>query len=117
MFRFERTFFLNADVFCLFVGKLREVYADALEVDEPTLFARHGLTAPVSVAANLPYNVGTALLIKWLTAPSWPSWFDSLTLMFQREVAERTLAQRQALLALSQQRTQAEALQHASAIG
>ena len=73
-------------------GRLTVEPADALEVDEPTLFARHGLTAPVSVAANLPYNVGTALLIKWLTAPSWPSWFDSLTLMFQREVAERIVA-------------------------
>ena len=66
--------------------------ADALEVDEPALFARHGLTTPVSVAANLPYNVGTAILIKWLTTPKWPSWFDSLTLMFQREVAERIVA-------------------------
>lgn len=66
--------------------------ADALTADEPALFARHGLTAPVSVAANLPYNVGTAILIKWLTAPAWPSWFDSLTLMFQREVAERIVA-------------------------
>lgn len=73
-------------------GRLTVEPADALEVDEPTLFTRHGLTAPVSVAANLPYNVGTALLIKWLTAPSWPSWFDSLTLMFQREVAERIVA-------------------------
>lgn len=73
-------------------GRLAVELADALAADEPALFARHGLTAPVSVAANLPYNVGTALLIKWLTAPSWPSWFDSLTLMFQREVAERIVA-------------------------
>ncbi len=73
-------------------GRLAVELADALAPDEPALFARHGLTAPVSVAANLPYNVGTALLIKWLTAPSWPSWFDSLTLMFQREVAERIVA-------------------------
>ncbi|MFT3808998.1 MAG: 16S rRNA (adenine(1518)-N(6)/adenine(1519)-N(6))-dimethyltransferase RsmA [Micropepsaceae bacterium] len=73
-------------------GRLVVEPADALAADEPALFARHGLTAPVSVAANLPYNVGTAILIKWLTAPQWPSWFDSLTLMFQREVAERIVA-------------------------
>lgn len=66
--------------------------ADALAADEPALFAQHGLTAPVSIVANLPYNVGTALLIKWITAPQWPSWFDSLTLMFQREVADRIVA-------------------------
>ncbi len=73
-------------------GRLAVEPADALEADELALFAKHGLTAPVSVAANLPYNVGTAILIKWLTAPAWPSWFDSLTLMFQREVAERIVA-------------------------
>ncbi len=66
--------------------------ADALAADEPALFAQHGLTAPVSIVANLPYNVGTALLIKWITTPQWPSWFDSLTLMFQREVADRIVA-------------------------
>ena len=73
-------------------GRLAVEPADALAADEPALFAQHGLTPPVSVAANLPYNVGTAILIKWLTAPQWPSWFDSLTLMFQREVAERIVA-------------------------
>jgi 16S rRNA (adenine1518-N6/adenine1519-N6)-dimethyltransferase len=73
-------------------NRLSVVPADALTVDEPALFAQHGLTAPVSVAANLPYNVGTAILIKWLTVPAWPSWFDSLTLMFQKEVAERIVA-------------------------
>jgi 16S rRNA (adenine1518-N6/adenine1519-N6)-dimethyltransferase len=44
------------------------------------------------VAANLPYNVGTALLVKWLTAEVWPPFWSSLTLMFQREVAERIVA-------------------------
>ena len=66
--------------------------ADALTADEPALIARHGLKTPVSIVANLPYNVGTALLVKWLTQPQWPTWFDSLTLMFQREVAERIVA-------------------------
>jgi len=43
------------------------------------------------VVANLPYNVGTALLLKWLGGP-WPPWWQSLTLMFQKEVAERIVA-------------------------
>ncbi|HEY6858306.1 MAG TPA: rRNA adenine dimethyltransferase family protein, partial [Pseudolabrys sp.] len=44
------------------------------------------------VVANLPYNIATALLIRWLTIGSWPPWYDSLLLMFQREVAERIVA-------------------------
>jgi len=69
-------------------GRLEVVQADALELDEAKLF--DGKRA--RVAANLPYNVGTALLVKWLTAPSWPPFWQSLTLMFQREVAERIVA-------------------------
>ena len=49
-------------------------------------------TLPVRVAANLPYNVGTALLVKWLSAETWPPFWQSLTLMFQREVADRLVA-------------------------
>jgi 16S rRNA (adenine1518-N6/adenine1519-N6)-dimethyltransferase len=44
------------------------------------------------VVSNLPYNVGTELLVRWLTPPAWPPFWDSLTLMFQREVAERIVA-------------------------
>jgi 16S rRNA (adenine1518-N6/adenine1519-N6)-dimethyltransferase len=44
------------------------------------------------VVANLPYNVGTELLVRWLTPPAWPPFWSSLTLMFQREVAERLVA-------------------------
>ena len=73
-------------------GRLAVEPADALAADEPALLARYGLAPPVTIAANLPYNVGTALLVKWLTAPRWPAWFDSMTLMFQREVAERIVA-------------------------
>ncbi len=69
-------------------GRLDVVEADALALDETTLFG----AGPVRVAANLPYNVGTALLVKWLTAPTWPPFWLSLTLMFQREVAERIVA-------------------------
>lgn len=68
--------------------RMKIVMADAMEVDEASLLAGQ----KAHVVANLPYNVGTALLLKWLTASPWPSWFQTLTLMFQREVAERIVA-------------------------
>lgn len=70
-------------------GKLKVVHANALEVDEPGLFGHGG---GVRVVANLPYNIATPLLIKWLGYPRWPPWFTSLTLTFQKEVAERLAA-------------------------
>lgn len=69
-----------------FGPRLKIVEADALEVDERELV---GLGA--HVVANLPYNIGTALLLKWLGG-DWPPWWRSLTLMFQKEVAERIVA-------------------------
>ena len=68
-------------------GKLDVHSADALELDEAALLPRG-----VRIAANLPYNVGTALLIKWLTVKTWPPVWTSLTLMFQKEVAQRITA-------------------------
>ena len=68
-------------------GKLDVINADAMEMDEAAL-----LPQGTAIAANLPYNVGTALLIKWLTVENWPPFWPSLTLMFQREVAERIIA-------------------------
>ncbi|EDM71280.1 dimethyladenosine transferase [Roseobacter sp. AzwK-3b] len=68
-------------------GRLTVLNADALQVDP----LAH-LTPPIKVVANLPYNVGTELLIRWLTPADWPPVWDSLTLMFQREVAERIVA-------------------------
>ena len=68
-------------------NKLRILEADALAVDEIDAVGRGA-----HVVANLPYNVGTALLLKWLTG-AWPPWWLSLTLMFQKEVAERIVAQ------------------------
>ncbi|MEA3061077.1 MAG: rRNA (adenine1518-N6/adenine1519-N6)-dimethyltransferase [Sphingomonadales bacterium] len=68
-------------------GRLRVIQADALAIDE---VAEAGTGA--HVAANLPYNVGTALLVRWLGGEAWPPWWASLTLMFQREVAERIVA-------------------------
>lgn len=81
-----------ADIDAASGGRLIVEPADALAADEPALLARHGLTPPVTIVANLPYNVGTALLVKWLTEPRWPAWFSSMTLMFQREVAMRIVA-------------------------
>ena len=68
-------------------GRLQVLEGDALDID-PTLH----LTAPIRIAANLPYNIGTELLVRWLTPPEWPPFWQSLTLMFQREVAERIVA-------------------------
>ena len=71
-------------------GRLAVVEADALTLDAPALAGTGA--APLRVVANLPYNVGTALLVRWLTTPDWPPWWASLTLMFQKEVAERIVA-------------------------
>ena len=68
-------------------GRLDVLHGDALGLD-----AGLHLTPPVKVVANLPYNVGTELLVRWLTPAAWPPFWQSLTLMFQREVAERIVA-------------------------
>src|SRR3954449_9918717 len=68
-------------------GRLRVIDGDALAVDEAAEAGRGA-----HIAANLPYNVGTALLVRWIGGESWPPWWASLTLMFQREVAERIVA-------------------------
>jgi len=70
-----------------FGSRLRLIEADALNIDEQ---AEIGTGA--HVVANLPYNVGTALLLRWLETDAWPPWWASLTLMFQKEVAERIVA-------------------------
>jgi 16S rRNA (adenine1518-N6/adenine1519-N6)-dimethyltransferase len=67
-------------------GRLRVIEGDALAIDPPSLFAGRP-----HIVANLPYNVGTALLVRWLSA-AWQPWWQSLTLMFQKEVAERIVA-------------------------
>ncbi|KIT17837.1 16S rRNA (adenine(1518)-N(6)/adenine(1519)-N(6))-dimethyltransferase RsmA [Jannaschia aquimarina] len=69
-------------------GRLDVVNGDALDIDP----ADH-LTPPWKVCANLPYNIGTELLIRWLTPPTWPPPWSSLTLMFQKEVAQRIVAE------------------------
>ncbi|MFM5884591.1 MAG: 16S rRNA (adenine(1518)-N(6)/adenine(1519)-N(6))-dimethyltransferase RsmA [Novosphingobium sp.] len=69
-----------------FPGKLRVIEGDATKVD-------HGIEGPYHVVANLPYNVGTALLVGWLSGQDWPPRWSSLTLMFQLEVAQRIVAE------------------------
>ena len=75
-----------AELETAFPGKLRIISGDALKLDE-----RSEAGDGTHIVANLPYNVGTALLLRWLGGP-WPPWWSSLTLMFQREVAERIVA-------------------------
>jgi 16S rRNA (adenine1518-N6/adenine1519-N6)-dimethyltransferase len=76
-----------AEIAAHYPGRLQVIEGDALQVDP----AAH-LAAPWRVVANLPYNIGTELLVRWLTPPDWPPPWQSLTLMFQREVAERIVA-------------------------
>ena len=86
--RDERCLPALAEIAAAYPGKLDVVSADAMAIDEAELFAG----GRVRVAANLPYNIGTVLLVKWLTVEAWPPFWQSLTLMFQREVAERIVA-------------------------
>ena len=76
-----------AEIAAAYPGRLEVINADALALD----WSAH-LTPPVKVVSNLPYNVGTELLVRWLTPPAWPPVWQSLSLMFQREVAERIVA-------------------------
>ena len=77
-----------AEIAGAYPGRLSVIEGDALAIDP-----LDHLTPPIRVAANLPYNVGTELLVRGLTPPTWPPFWQSLTLMFQREVAERIVAQ------------------------
>ena len=70
-----------------FPGKLRVIDADAMKIDPAA-----EIGAPFHIVSNLPYNVGTALAVGWLSGEIWPPAWQSLTLMFQREVAERIVA-------------------------
>ncbi|GJD42438.1 Ribosomal RNA small subunit methyltransferase A [Methylobacterium cerastii] len=77
-----------AEIAAHYPGRLTVVDADALAFDPRPLVG----DGPARIVANLPYNVGTALLTGWLDDAAWPPWWDSATLMFQREVAERIVA-------------------------
>ncbi len=86
--RDERCLPALAQVASAYPDRLTVIAADAMRFDPEASLG--GRTA--RVVANLPYNVGTALLVGWLTDSRWPPWYDQLVLMFQREVAERIVA-------------------------
>ncbi len=93
----RRVVAIEKDSRCLpALEEIAEAYPNRLSVlnaDALAINPLDHLTPPIRIAANLPYNVGTELLVRWLTPPQWPPFWDSLTLMFQREVAERIVAQ------------------------
>ncbi|MBX3575691.1 MAG: 16S rRNA (adenine(1518)-N(6)/adenine(1519)-N(6))-dimethyltransferase RsmA [Rhizobiaceae bacterium] len=86
--RDERCLAALAEIGAHHPGRLDVVSGDALDTD----FAALAGGRPAKIVANLPYNIGTELLVRWLTPPAWPPFWSSLTLMFQREVAERIVA-------------------------
>ncbi len=76
-----------AELAALFPGQLRVIEGDALKIDPVT-----EIGVPFHIVSNLPYNIGTALAVNWLSGEDWPPSWLSMTLMFQREVAERIVA-------------------------
>ena len=100
------------EIAACYPGRLEIVQGDALEMDVAT-----HLAAPIRVVSNLPYNVGTELLIRWLSPAVWPPFWTSLTLMFQKEVAERIVAKPRSdhygrLALLAQWRADAKIVMH-----
>ena len=85
--RDPRTLPALAQIAEAYPGRLTVISGDALEVDYRAL-----AEGPTRIVANLPYNIATPLLVGWLSLAPWPPFFESLTLMFQREVAERIVA-------------------------
>jgi len=76
-----------AEIAAHYPGRLEVIEGDAMQVDMSKL-----ATGRVRIAANLPYNIGTPLLLGWLQSEPWPPFYEKMTLMFQREVAERIVA-------------------------
>lgn len=87
--RDERCLPALAEIESHYPGRLKVISGDALEQDFEALFPDGNKPR---IVANLPYNVGTQLLINWLLSEPWPPYYQSMTLMFQREVAERIVA-------------------------
>ena len=83
--RDERCLAPLKDIAAAYPDRLEILSADARDIDYGSL----PIAGPARLVANLPYSVGTPLLVGWLKTDPWPPWFDSLVLMFQREVAER----------------------------
>ncbi len=87
--RDDRCLAALAEVSAHYPGQLEVIAGDAMRTDFAALAAGAG---PVRIVANLPYNIGTELLVRWLTPAAWPPYWSSLTLMFQKEVAQRIVA-------------------------
>lgn len=90
--RDERCIPALQDIAAHYPDRLVIVEDDALTIDPAQLVRAHGLGGPARICANLPYNIATALLAKWIEAEPWPCVFDRYVLMFQREVALRIVA-------------------------
>lgn len=75
------------DILSNYPNRLEIIEGDALKIDHHEL-----VSGKAAIAGNLPYNIGTQLLLNWLTSEPWLPWFSSLTLMFQKEVADRITA-------------------------
>ena len=88
---------IEKDVRCIpALTEIAEYYPGKLEIiqgDALTYLISSDTASPVHIFSNLPYNIGTVLLTKWLDPPEWPPIWNSLTLMFQKELAERLIAQ------------------------
>ena len=92
--RDERCLAALAEVSAHYPGRLEVVSGDALKTDFAALAsAALADSGQVRIVANLPYNIGTELLVRWLTVVDWPPFYASMTLMFQREVARRIVAE------------------------
>ena len=85
--RDERALPALAEIAAAYPGRLEVIAGDAMSLDYTAL-----ADGPTRIVANLPYNIGTELLVRWLSVEPWPPFYESLTLMFQREVAERIVA-------------------------
>ena len=86
--RDDRALAALAEISAAYPGRLTVIAGDALETD----FRRLAAGTPTKIVANLPYNIATPLLVGWLGGDVWPPYYESLTLMFQKEVAERIVA-------------------------
>ncbi|MFA6154274.1 16S rRNA (adenine(1518)-N(6)/adenine(1519)-N(6))-dimethyltransferase RsmA [Mesorhizobium sp.] len=90
--RDERCLAALAEISDHYPGRLEIIAGDALKTDFSALAGTPDGGGPVRIVANLPYNIGTELLVRWLTVTEWPPFYLSMTLMFQREVAQRIVA-------------------------
>jgi 16S rRNA (adenine1518-N6/adenine1519-N6)-dimethyltransferase len=90
--RDERCLAALGDIAAAYPGRLSIIAGDALAIDFAALIREHVPQGAARICANLPYNIGTALLVRWIGTEPWPPWFDRMILMFQREVAERVVA-------------------------